>query len=123
MLVLVLILASANISFAQSSKKSKNKNKTQHTPPTRQPNTLQPYYPQKEYGPKQRKGKSQSFFDYDGEKRYYERLEEVAKAKRKAEKEMMKPQYSNPMYFGHKKPPKKNKAGKLKYCKECGIRH
>lgn len=120
-LVLLLILASADISFAQSSKKSKKK--TQHTPPTRQPNTLQPYYPQKEYGPKQQRGKSQSFFDYNGEKRYYERLEEVTKAKRKAEKEMMKPQYSDPMYFGHKKPPKKRKPGKMKYCKECGLRH
>jgi hypothetical protein len=27
------------------------------------------------------------------------------------------------LYFGHKNPPKKHKAGKIRYCKECGIRH
>ena len=47
----------------------------------------------------------------------------VAKERDKAEREMAKPQYSNPMYFGHKRPPKKHKPGKMKYCKECGIRH
>ena len=34
-----------------------------------------------------------------------------------------KPQYSNPLYFGHKKKPKKRKRGKQKVCKECGIKH
>lgn len=34
-----------------------------------------------------------------------------------------KPQYSDPSYFGHKKPPKKRKRGKRKYCKECGMTH
>jgi hypothetical protein len=32
-------------------------------------------------------------------------------------------QYVNPMYFGHKKPPKKRPAHKMKLCKVCGIRH
>ena len=27
------------------------------------------------------------------------------------------------MYFGHKRPPKKRPANKMKFCKECGIRH
>ncbi len=34
-----------------------------------------------------------------------------------------KPQYNNPMYFGHKRPPKKNPVGKRKYCKECLMWH
>jgi hypothetical protein len=50
-------------------------------------------------------------------------MELVAKQKRKAEKEMMKPQYSDPTYFGHKRKPKKRHYKKMKYCKECGIRH
>ena len=38
-------------------------------------------------------------------------------------KEMEKPQYSDPTYFGHKKPPKKRPVGKKKFCKECGMSH
>lgn len=109
-----------NESVAQLKKKKKKKK--EKVVPAQQPTTLEPYYPKKEYGPKASKGKD-SFVIYDAEKRFYDRLEEVAKAKRKAEKEMMKPQYSDPSYFGHKRPPKKNKPGKMKYCKECGIRH
>lgn len=54
---------------------------------------------------------------------YYERMEAVAKAYKRAERMLEKPQYSNPMYFGHKRPPKKHKPSKMKYCKVCGIRH
>jgi hypothetical protein len=50
-------------------------------------------------------------------------MEEVAKAERKAEKEAMKPENSDPLYFGHKRPPKKRSPKKMKYCKVCGIRH
>jgi len=50
-------------------------------------------------------------------------MEEVAKEKRKMQKEMEKPQYSNPTYFGHKKPPKKRPLHKRKFCDECGIVH
>lgn len=60
---------------------------------------------------------------YDAREKFYARMEAVAKNNRKAEKEMQKPQYSDPSYFGHKKPPVKNPPGKMKYCKECGIRH
>jgi hypothetical protein len=50
-------------------------------------------------------------------------MEEVARQRRKNEKLMAKPQYSDPMYFGHKRPPKKRPPEKMKYCKVCGIRH
>lgn len=51
------------------------------------------------------------------------RMKAVVKDHRKAEKEMLKPQYSDPTYFGHKRKPKKHKPGKMKFCKECEIRH
>lgn len=54
---------------------------------------------------------------------FRDRMEQVYKEKAKAEKEAQKPQYSNPLYFGHKKPPKKRKNGKKKFCKECGLWH
>jgi hypothetical protein len=54
---------------------------------------------------------------------YYARVEHIAKEKQKTLKKMAAPQYSNPLYFGHKRPPKRNAIHKMKYCKECGIRH
>ena len=54
---------------------------------------------------------------------YEERMEENAKEKRKQAKEMEKPQYSDWTYFGHKRKPKKRPPEKMKYCKECGIKH
>jgi hypothetical protein len=59
----------------------------------------------------------------DLQREYYERVEDVVKARRKAERIMKKPQYSNPLYFGHKRPPKKHSAKKMRFCRECGIRH
>jgi hypothetical protein len=52
-----------------------------------------------------------------------ERMVANAKKYEKMAKEMEKPQYSDPSYFGHKNPPKKRKPGKKKFCKECRIRH
>ena len=54
---------------------------------------------------------------------FYARIEKIAKEKKKLVKILSRPQYSNPLYFGHKRPPKKNEPHKRRYCKECGIRH
>ncbi|MBX2915147.1 MAG: hypothetical protein KF856_07735 [Cyclobacteriaceae bacterium] len=54
---------------------------------------------------------------------FYARVEKAAKEKQKLLKKLAAPQYSNPLYYGHKKMPKKNPPYKMKYCKECGIRH
>lgn len=51
------------------------------------------------------------------------RMKKVAKKNRKNERLALKPQYSDPLYFGHKRPPKKRKNGKKKFCKECGMTH
>ncbi|HYG04608.1 MAG TPA: hypothetical protein VD927_19305 [Chryseosolibacter sp.] len=59
----------------------------------------------------------------ESRKEFEARMVRTVKQIRKREKGMKKPQYSDPMYFGHKRPPKKHKAGHLKFCKECGIRH
>jgi hypothetical protein len=45
------------------------------------------------------------------------------KERRKMAEEMKKPQYSDKMYFGHKRMPKKRPLHKRKFCKECGIVH
>ncbi|MTI41274.1 hypothetical protein [Fulvivirga lutimaris] len=56
-------------------------------------------------------------------KEFDQRMEANAKENKKMRREMEKPQYSDPSYFGHKKKPKKRKQGKRKLCKECGIWH
>ncbi len=54
---------------------------------------------------------------------YIARMKENAKRHNKEGKMSDKPQYSDPLYFGHKKKPKKRKNGKKKFCKECGLTH
>ncbi len=54
---------------------------------------------------------------------YEARMKQVAKDNKKEARIMEKPQYSDPTYFGHKKPPKKRPAHKMKYCKVCQLRH
>jgi hypothetical protein len=54
---------------------------------------------------------------------FYKRVEKVAREKQRMLRKMAAPQYSNPLYFGHKRPPKKHIASRMRYCKECGIRH
>ncbi len=56
-------------------------------------------------------------------KEYDKRMQANAKEAKKMRREMEKPQYSDPSYFGHKKKPKKRPPGKRKFCKECGIWH
>lgn len=54
---------------------------------------------------------------------FEQRMKDVQKKKAKEEKLAKKPQYSNPLYFGHKKPPKKRPLNKRKLCKTCNIVH
>ena len=103
--------------FAQKSNKKSKKGSPQNSS-----TSLEPYYPKEQYAPKKSK-KSSKGPTYESEQAFYDRMARLEKEKRKNEKLMLKPQYSDPMYFGHKRPPKKHKAGKLKFCKECGMRH
>jgi hypothetical protein len=109
----------AATSVAQKRKKAKHEDAP--TAPTGQATSLAPYYPQKEYEPKKKKATGK--VTYDAREKYYDRMEAVEKANRKNEREMEKPQYSDPTYFGHKRPPKRRPVNKMKYCKVCGIRH
>lgn len=60
---------------------------------------------------------------YNAQKEYDDRMAARAKTYRYNERMLMKPQYANPAYFGHKRKPKRHAPGKIRYCKECGIRH
>jgi len=115
--LMALIAAESHAQFWKGKKKSRVENTAQ------QPTSLNPSPSAKaEYAPKASR-KSSKGPTYGLEQEYYERMEALEKARRKNEKLMEKPQYSDPMYFGHKRPPKKRKPSKMKFCKECGIRH
>jgi hypothetical protein len=83
---------------------------------------VEPNLPKKVYAPKvsKRKGKGPT---YDARDKFYDRMENLEKQRRKNLVNSSKPQYSNFQYFGHKKPPKKRPPEKMKFCKVCGIRH
>lgn len=114
----VVLALLVTVSFAQSKKKKAKKSDTSSSG---QSSSLAPYYPQKNYEPE--KKKSAGKVTYNATDKFYERREELAKQERKNEKELEKPQNSNPLYFGHKRPPKKRPPHKMKFCKVCGIRH
>ena len=54
---------------------------------------------------------------------YEDRMVTNVKRRNDLAKELNKPQYSDPSYFGHKKPPKKRANGKKRKCKECHMWH
>lgn len=119
-LLVVLVGLSTHLAMGQASDKKKKKGKDKYE--TAQPTSKDPSAPNIYYQPKKSKVKFKGI-THNAERNYYEQMARVEKARIKAEKELAKPQYSDPMYFGHKNPPKKHKPGKIKYCKECGIRH
>ncbi|MCA6074446.1 hypothetical protein [Fulvivirga sedimenti] len=124
---------------AQAQKKSKSEKKKSRTEQAERDNSFAPFSPAQsavENQPKaeksrkaSKKNKSESFAqvfnrNMDQKKLEFEqRMKQNAKDNRKEARIMKKPQYSDPLYFGHKKKPKKRPAGKRKLCKECGIVH
>lgn len=117
--LIALLLLLCSESFGQFWKRNKKEEKQTEVA---QPTSLNPSYAQKEYAPKASRKVTRGP-TYGLQQEFYERMEELEKVRRKNEKLMEKPQYSNPLYFGHKRPPKKRKPSRMKFCKECGIRH
>lgn len=85
-------------------------------------NSMEPLYPKKDYAPKKSK-KKKSPVTYDAQNDFYDRMEKNWDEREKREKDLSAADKSQPPYFGHKRPPKKRPAAKMKYCKVCGIRH
>jgi hypothetical protein len=119
--ILVLILLTTTVYGQSSKKKNKRSAKaTEQSSPA--PNTLDPNAEER-YVPKKAKKKPSKGATYESEQEYYDRMAALEKTRRKNERMLDKPQYSDPSYFGHKRPPKKRPPGKMKYCKVCGLRH
>ncbi len=113
--LLFILLGIGTISFAQSDNKKKEKSADRGA-------TYGQDY--KGSGYKDKKKVTYNNLDFDKKVEEYEvRMEANVKKQKKIAKEMEKPQYSDPSYFGHKKKPKKRKPGKRKFCKECELVH
>ncbi len=107
------------ISFGQSTRDAKPKDPP---PPAYQANKVE----KKGFLGIFKKKKKKTVFNKSREEEvtaFRARLKEVYKEKAKEEKMAQDPQYTNPRYFGHKKPPKKRPPEKMKFCKECGLKH
>jgi membrane protein involved in colicin uptake len=112
-----LILCNAGTGFAQSRRGES-------------PSTVDPGGAQDEYrifrggeSKKSKRSKNRLSFTDQKIQEYENRQEANAKRAREQAKEMEKPRYSDPSYFGHKSKPKKRSPGKKKFCKQCGISH
>lgn len=91
---------------------------------SQQPTSLEPFAPQKDYAPEKKRLRASDEVTREQQvEAFYKRKKLVEKARMKYEKEMLKPQYSDPSYFGHKRPPKKRPVGKRKFCKVCELVH
>ncbi len=88
-----------------------------------QPNSMESVFPKTDYSPKAKKKPKKSGATYDARNNFYDRKEAQDKQRIKNERKGMNPQYSDPEYFGHKRPPRKRAVSKMKYCNVCGIRH
>lgn len=118
----VFLLALLTIQ-AQAQAGKKKKNKAETTEAGQGPTTLDPFYQPKEPTPKKEKSKKGKGPTYDSQQEFDDRMQARAKTNRRNERLLSKPQYSDPTYFGHKRTPKKRPPGKMKFCKECGLRH
>ena len=116
-LILILMIVVGTSAFAQSKSKPKKYN-------TREYDRGATYEIETTKKKKNKKAKYSLAGEYDKKiEEYYERMEANVKKYKKMAKEMEKPQYSDPSYFGHKRKPKKRPPGKKKFCKECEMYH
>src|SRR5690349_15664003 len=101
--IILILMAAATMTFAQSSSKKKKKDKEEDD--QEMPTTLDPNKKQKTYEPKKSKKNISHGPTFESDDEYRKRMEAVVKQKRKDERYEENPQYSDPMYFGHKRPP------------------
>ncbi len=121
LLALVLWLS---VSLAHSqSKKKKNKKKQETQIQNQDPSSRDPGSSENLFRGERKFSKSSNSLEAKAVQEYQQRMKQNARKYNKIERQKLKPQYSDPSYFGHKRKPKKRPVGKRKFCKECGIVH
>jgi archaellum component FlaD/FlaE len=122
LIILLFLLFAVTVSHAQQSPR----NNPSEIPSSRDPEVKESKRKpeQNKVSKKRSRGSNDITVYYDVKvKEFHKRMEANAKRHRKMQNEMQKPQYSDPMYFGHKKMPKKRPPGKKKFCRECRMVH
>jgi len=120
-LLLTFITYTGYAQLTGKEKRAARKGDSPSQPTTLNPgNTEEPAFKPNHSGKRSKKSNGPT---YNAQKEFEDRMQARAKTYRKNEKMLMRPQFSDPSYFGHKHKPKKHSANKMKYCKECGIRH
>ncbi len=118
----LLIFFSANVNAQSKKKKSKKEATQQYAPSSRDAWSYDDDVASSKKNKKQGKAKSPKK-QKDLIEEFHQRMKDNAKKYSKRDRQMKKPQYSDPSYFGHKRKPKKRKPGKKKFCKECKLVH
>jgi hypothetical protein len=119
--VLTLITCTSYAQLTGKEKRAARKGNSTDQPTTLNPGSSNaPTMSQRHAGKKEKNSKGPT---YNAQKEFEDRMQARAKTYRKNEKMLMRRQFNDPSYFGHKHKPKKHSASKMKYCKECGIRH
>jgi len=118
-ILLMLITSSSFAQLSRKEKKAARRNTAVDKPTTLEPSTSNVDHARR-HSKKAKKGNGPT---YNSQKEFQDRMDARGKTYRKNEKNLSTPQYSDPKYFGHKRPPKKRPADKMKFCKVCGIRH
>ena len=122
-LLLILLLTGA-VSIAHSqSKKERKKQKQEVQAPKHNPSSRDPGSSDNLFKGERKFSKSGNSLEAKAVQEYQQRMKQNARKYDKIERQKDKPQYSDPMYFGHKRKPKKRPVGKRKFCKVCGIEH
>lgn len=135
---LITLLFFTCLTFSSDAQQKKAQKADKKTGQTEQDNSFAPFSPAKSAIDANKQSTERKSKKTDKKLSYYEifnrrmdqkivefrqRMKENAKEARKRARLMKKPQYSDPLYFGHKRKPKKRPVGKRKLCKECGIVH
>ena len=89
------------------------------------PNAREPEKKHAVYAPKTTKARKfkKSKITRTARYEFYERIEKAAREKKRLIRKFSKAQYTDYRYFGHKHIPKRRSIFRMRYCKECGIRH
>jgi hypothetical protein len=121
-IVLLVVASESHAQLTRKEKKAARRGTAVDKPTTLDPASPMPDYSSKheKHAAKKKKGNGPT---YNSQKEFQDRMDARGKTYRKNEKNVSTEQYVNPMYFGHKRPPKKRPAHKMKLCKVCGIRH
>ncbi len=121
--LLIVLLVGAVTTIEAQSKKEKKRQKQEIQAQKQTPSSRDPGSSNNLFKGERKFTKSSNSLEAKAVQEYQQRMKQNARKYNKIERQKVKPQYSDPSYFGHKKKPKKRPVGKRKFCKECGIVH